>query len=61
VSELVEMTDPIRTLIMERRSASEIAAAARAGGTVLLRGAALDKARAGVTTVAEINRVTFAE
>jgi len=61
VAELVEMTDPIRTLIMDRRPASEIAAAARAGGTVLLRAGALEKARAGVTTVAEINRVTFAE
>lgn len=61
VAELVEMTDPIRTLIMDRRPASEIAGAARAGGTVLLRAGALEKARAGGTTVAEINRVTFAE
>jgi type IV pilus assembly protein PilB len=61
VAELVEMTDPIRTLIMDRRPAGEIAAAAQAGGTVLLREAALDKARAGVTTMAEINRVTFSE
>ncbi|MBI4840752.1 MAG: Flp pilus assembly complex ATPase component TadA, partial [candidate division NC10 bacterium] len=60
VAELVEMTDPIRTLIMDRRPASEIAGAARAGGTVLLRAGALEKARAGGTTVAEINRVTFA-
>jgi type IV pilus assembly protein PilB len=61
VAELVEMTDPIRTLIMERRPAGEIAAAAQAGGTVLLREAALDKARGGMTTMAEINRVTFGE
>ncbi len=61
VAELVEMTDAIRGLIMDRRSATEISAAAQAGGTVLLRDAALEKARAGITTVAEINRVTFAE
>jgi len=61
VAELVEITDAIRTLIMERRSSSEIAAAAQAGGTVLLREAALDKARAGITTTGEINRVTFGE
>jgi type IV pilus assembly protein PilB len=61
IAELVEMTDAIRGLIMDRRSASEISAAAQAGGTVLLRDSALEKARAGFTTVAEINRVTFAE
>jgi type IV pilus assembly protein PilB len=61
VGELVEITDPIRALILDRRPASEIAAAARTGGTVLLREATLEKARAGITTVAEINRVTFGE
>jgi len=61
VAELLEVTDTIRGLIMERRPATEIYAAAQASGTVLLRDAALAKARAGVTSVAEINRVTFAE
>ncbi|RPI11315.1 MAG: type II/IV secretion system protein, partial [Zetaproteobacteria bacterium] len=61
VSELVEVTDTIRGLILERRPATEIYAAAQASGTVLLRDAALAKARTGTTTVAEINRVTFAE
>jgi type IV pilus assembly protein PilB len=61
VGELVEITDPIRALILDRRPASEIAGAARTGGTVLLREATLEKARAGITTVAEINRVTFGE
>ena len=61
ISELVEVTDTIRGLILERRPATEIYAAAQAGGTVLLRDAALAKARSGTTSVAEINRVTFAE
>jgi type IV pilus assembly protein PilB len=61
VAELVEMTDAIRALIMDRRSATEISAAAQAGGTVLLRDGALEKARAGTTTMTETNRVTFAE
>jgi len=61
VAELVEVTDTIRGLIMERRPATEIYAAAQASGTVILRDAALAKARAGTTSVAEINRVTFAE
>jgi len=61
VGELVEITDAIRALIMERRPATEISGAARTGGTVLLRDAALEKARTGLTTVTEINRVTFGE
>ena len=61
LAELVEMTDPIRELILERRPASEIMAAARAAGTVPLRDAALLKLRAGVTTLPEANRVSFAE
>jgi len=61
VSELVEVTDTIRGLILERRPATEIYTAAQGSGTVLLRDAALAKARAGITSVAEINRVTFAE
>jgi type IV pilus assembly protein PilB len=61
VAELVEITDPIRALILDRRPASEISVAAQAGGTVLLRDAAMAKARAGITTLAETNRVTFAE
>jgi type IV pilus assembly protein PilB len=61
VAELVEVTDAIRALILGRRPATEIYSAAQAGGTVLLRDTALEKARAGVTTVEEINRVTFAE
>jgi type IV pilus assembly protein PilB len=61
ISELVEVTDTIRGLILERRPATEIYAAAQTGGTLLLRDAALAKARGGVTSVAEVNRVTFAE
>jgi type IV pilus assembly protein PilB len=61
ISELVEVTDTIRGLILERRPAIEIYAAAQTGGTVLLRDAALAKARGGVTSMAEVNRVTFAE
>jgi type IV pilus assembly protein PilB len=61
VAELVEVTDPIRALILDRRPATELLAGAQAGGTVLLRDAALAKARAGMTTLSEINRVTFAE
>jgi type IV pilus assembly protein PilB len=61
IAELVEVNDAIRALILDRRPSTEIYAAAQAGGTILLREAALAKGRAGVTTIAEVNRVTFAE
>jgi type IV pilus assembly protein PilB len=61
IAELVEITDPIRALILERRPATEIYAAARADGTSLLRDAALAKGRAGITSLTEINRVTYGD
>ncbi len=61
VAELVEVTDAIRALILDRRPATEVMAAAKAGGTVTLREAALVKCRAGITTLEEVNRVSFAE
>jgi type IV pilus assembly protein PilB len=61
IAELLELTDAVRELILNRRPPSEIYSAAQNGGTVLLRETALTKARTGVTTVTEINRVTFAE
>ncbi len=61
VAELVEITDAIRALILDRRPATEVLAAAQAGGTVTLREAALVKCRAGITTLEEVNRVSFAE
>ena len=61
IAELVEITDAIRALILDRRPSTEIMAAAQAGGTLLLREEALAKARDGLTTLEEVNRVTFAE
>ena len=61
VAELVEITDPIRELILARRPAGEIYAAAEAGGTVRLRAVALAKTIGGITSVAEMNRVSYAE
>ncbi len=61
VGELVEMNDAIRELIVARRPAAEIRRAAQAAGTIFLREAALEKVFAGVTTLAEANRVTAAE
>ena len=59
VAELLDMSDRIRQLILERRPAVEIKQAAREEGMTFLRDSALEKVFAGVTTLREINKVTF--
>ncbi len=61
IHELLGLTDNIRDMIVERRPASEIRRAAQAEGLSSLRASALQKLTAGVTSLREINRVTFAE
>ena len=61
IFELVEITDRLRQAILDRRPAAEIREIAREEGTTPLRQAALNKAYTGLTTLHEINRVTFAE
>ena len=61
IHELLGLSDNIRDLIVERRPSSEIRRAAQAEGLSSLRASALEKLTAGVTSLREINRVTFAE
>jgi type IV pilus assembly protein PilB len=61
ISELLDLSDNIRALILEKRPAAEIKRAARAEGMKFLRESALDRVFAGVTTLKEINKVTFVE
>jgi type IV pilus assembly protein PilB len=61
IHELLELTDRIREMILEKRPSSEIRKAARESGMTFLRESALAKLRAGVTTLREINKVTFIE
>jgi len=61
IHELLGLTDNIRDLIVERRPASEIRRAAQAEGLSSLRVSAIGKLTAGLTSLREINRVTFAE
>jgi type IV pilus assembly protein PilB len=55
------LTDRIREMILEKKPSSEIRKAARESGMTFLRESALAKLRAGVTTLREINKVTFIE
>jgi type IV pilus assembly protein PilB len=59
VSELLDMSDRIRQMILERKPAMEIKQAAREEGMTFLRESALEKVFAGLTTLREINKVTF--
>jgi type IV pilus assembly protein PilB len=61
ISELLDMSDEIREMILDRRSGAEIKRQAKAEGMKFLRGSALDKAFEGQTTLREINKVTFVD
>jgi type IV pilus assembly protein PilB len=61
IHELLDVTDNIREIILERRPGSEVRRAARGEGLTSLRESALAKVFGGVTTLHEINRVTFVE
>ncbi len=61
IHELLDLTDRIREMILDRRPTSEIKRAAREDGMTFLRDSAVDKMRAGITTLREINKVTFIE
>ncbi len=61
ISELLDLSDEIREMILTRRSAAEIKKRAIAEGMMPLRQSALLKVLAGKTTLREINKVTFVE
>jgi type IV pilus assembly protein PilB len=61
IHELLDLNDTIRELILEKRPTSEIRRSAQGMGMKFLRESALDRVRAGLTTLGEINKVTFIE
>jgi type IV pilus assembly protein PilB len=61
IHELLDLTDKIREMILDRRPTSEIRRAAKEDGMTFLRDSAVEKMRAGITTLREINKVTFIE
>ena len=61
IHELLNMTDNIREMIIERRPGSEIRRAAEMQGLASMRKSALRKVFNGTTTLYEVNRVTFVE
>ncbi len=61
IHELLDMSDTIREMIIERRPGSEIRRQAEKEGLSSLRESAVKKVYLGMTTLHEINRVTFVE
>ena len=61
IHELLDLSDNIREMIVERRPGSEVRRAAEAEGLTSLRDSALQKVFSGISTLHEINRVTFVE
>ena len=59
IHELLDLSDRIREMIIEKRPTSEIKRAAHDEGMTFLRDSALAKVFAGTTTLKEINKVTF--
>jgi type IV pilus assembly protein PilB len=61
IHELLDLSDRIRELILEKRPTTEIKRAAKEEGMTFLRESAIDKVRKGISTLKEINKVTFIE
>ncbi len=61
ICELLDLSDRIRDMILDRRPNSEIKKAAREEGMRFLRDSAVEQVLIGRTTLREINKVTFVE
>ena len=61
ICELLDLSDRIREMILEKRSTSEIKKAARDEGMRFLRESAVERVLEGISTLREINKVTFVE
>ncbi len=61
IHELLDLSERIREMILDKRPSSEIKRVSREEGMTFLRESAIEKAREGVTTLKEINKVTFIE
>ncbi|MFB3916556.1 MAG: GspE/PulE family protein [Terriglobales bacterium] len=61
IQEILDLSDRVREMILAKRPSSEIRKAAREEGMRFLRESAIDKVKSGITTLKEINKVTFIE
>lgn len=61
ICELLDLTDHIREMILDRKPISEVKRAAREQGMRFLRESAVERVLDGLTTLREVNKVTFVE
>jgi type IV pilus assembly protein PilB len=61
ICELLDLTDHIREMILDKRPISEVKRAAREQGMRFLRESAVERVLDGLTTLREVNKVTFVE
>ncbi len=61
IAELLELSDVIREMILERKPLSEVKKRAKDEGIVFLREVGLEKVFNGITSLRELNKVTFVE
>jgi len=61
IHELLDLTDTIRELILDKKPSSEVRRQAQREGMKFLRESAIERVRRGLTTLKEINKVTFIE
>jgi len=61
IAEFLELSDEIRELILDKKPLSEVKKRAKEEGMIFLRQVGLDKVINGVTSLKELNKVTFVE
>jgi type IV pilus assembly protein PilB len=61
ICELLNLSDRIREMILDRRPTSEVKKSAHEEGMRFLRESAVEKVLQGMSTLREINKVTFVE
>ncbi len=61
IAEILELSDDIREMILIRKPLSEVRKKAKAEGMTFIREAGIQKVAAGITSLRELNKVTFVE
>jgi type II secretory ATPase GspE/PulE/Tfp pilus assembly ATPase PilB-like protein len=61
IAELLELSDEIREMILDKKPLSEVRKRAKLEGMVFLREVGMSKVMKGVTSLRELNKVTFVE
>jgi len=61
IAELLELSDQIRELILEKKPLSEVKKRAKSEGMIFLREVGMQKVLKGITSLKELNKVTFVE